>query len=100
MRGPKRKGGWLGVAIAAGLLALLVFGVVAMAGTGRQGQRGDNPAEEVQRSAEEAYQEGYAIKERDPRAARARFRRVIELLPAGNAFANKAQKRIDELDGR
>ncbi|MGC4117935.1 MAG: hypothetical protein QM765_25985 [Myxococcales bacterium] len=53
----------------------------------------------IKRNAEEIYNEGYAIKERDPDAARKRFQDVIEMVPVGDDWAKKAQKRIDELNG-
>ncbi|HEY3449638.1 MAG TPA: FHA domain-containing protein [Myxococcales bacterium] len=53
----------------------------------------------IKRNAEEIYNEGYAIKERDPDAARKRFQDVIDMVPTGDDWAKKAQKRIDELNG-
>lgn len=53
----------------------------------------------IKRNAEEIYNEGYAIKERDPDAARKRFQDVIDMVPAGDDWAKKAQKRLNELNG-
>lgn len=52
----------------------------------------------IRRNAEEVYNEGYAIKDRDPDSARKRFKDVVDMVPQGDELAKKAQKRIDELD--
>jgi pSer/pThr/pTyr-binding forkhead associated (FHA) protein/tetratricopeptide (TPR) repeat protein len=54
----------------------------------------------IKRNAEEVYNEAYAIRDRDPDAARKRFHDVIDMVPAGDALAKRAQGRIDELDGK
>jgi len=54
----------------------------------------------IKRNAEQIYSEGYALKERDPDAARKRFQDVIDMVPAGDEWAKKAQKRLNELGGR
>ncbi|MBI5549810.1 MAG: FHA domain-containing protein [Deltaproteobacteria bacterium] len=54
----------------------------------------------LRRNAEDVYREGYMLRERDPDAARKRFRDVIEMVPAGDELAAKAQGRIDDIDGR
>ena len=54
----------------------------------------------IKRNAEEVYNEAYAVRDRDPDADRKRFRDVIEMVPAGDPLAKRAQGRIDEIDGK
>jgi tetratricopeptide (TPR) repeat protein len=55
---------------------------------------------EIRRHAQEVYETGYTLKERDPEAARRHFKDVIEMVPAGEELAKKAAKRLEELETR
>lgn len=52
----------------------------------------------IRAAAQEVYSEGYAIMGRDPDAARKRFRDVLEMVPAGDELAKKAQMRLDSME--
>jgi len=56
--------------------------------------------EAVREHAREIYEQAYVSRQTDRALCRKRMREVVEMLTADDELAKKAQKRLDELDGR